>query len=72
MVEAWLPQFVHQRHIADAAHLLQDLLDGLAFHLQRLQVGAENLDGQCALQTRFGLVDRIFRRLGVIEIDAGK
>ena len=36
--EARLPQFVHQRHIADAAHMLQHFLDRLAFQLQRLQV----------------------------------
>ncbi len=72
MVEARLAEFLHQRHIADAAHLLQDLLDGFALLLQRLQVGAENLDGQRAFQARFRLVHRILRRLGVVENDSGK
>ena len=70
--QAGLSELLHQRHVADAAHLLQDLLDGLALLLQRVQVGAEHLDGQRALQARFRLVDRIFRRLGVVESDSGE
>jgi hypothetical protein len=37
-----------------------------------LQVGAENLHRQGALQTRLSLVDRILRGLGVVEVDTRK
>ena len=70
--QAGLSEFLHQGHVADAAHPLQDLLDGLALLLQRIQIGAEDLDGQRALQAGFRLVHRIFRRLGVVENDSGK
>ena len=56
----------------DAAHLLEDLLDRLALVLQRVQVGPEDLDRQRALQPGLRLVDRVLRRLGVVEDDAGK
>ena len=71
-VEAGLAEFLHQRHVLDAAHLLQDLFDGLALLFQHVQIGAENLDGQRALQTGFGFVHRVLRRLGVVENDSGK
>ena len=70
--ETGLSEFLHQGHIADSAHAFQDLLDGFALLLQRIQIGAEDLDGQGALQARFRLIHRVFRRLGVIEGDAGK
>jgi hypothetical protein len=44
----------------------------LPFCFERLQVGAEDFDGQGAFQARFRLVHRILRRLGVIENDSGK
>ena len=40
--------------------------------LERLQIGAENLDRQRALQAGLGLVHGIFGRLGVVEDDPGK
>ena len=46
--------------------------DGLALLLQRLQVGAEYLDRQRALQAGLGLVHRVLGRLGVVEVDARK
>ena len=70
--EARLAELLHQRDVADAAHLLQHLLDRLALLLERLQVGAEHLDGQRALQAGLRLVHRIFGRLGVVEGDAGE
>ena len=51
---------------------LQDLLDGFALLLQRIQIGAEDLDGQSALQAGFRLIHRVLRRLGVVEIDSGE
>ena len=39
---------------------------------ERLEIGAENLDRQRALETGLGLVHRIFGRLRVVEDDAGK
>ena len=67
-----LPELLHQRHITDSAHPLQDLFDGFALLLERIQIGAEYFDGQGAFQARFRLVDRILGRLGVIENDSGK
>ena len=70
--QARLPEFLHQGDVPDAAHPLEDLLDGLALLLQRLQVGAEHLDGERAFQAGLRLVHRVFGRLGVVEDDAGK
>ena len=67
-----LPELLHQGHVADAAHPLQDLLDGLALLLKRVQVGTEDLDRQGAFQAGFRLVHRILRRLRVVENDSGK
>ena len=63
---------MNQGDIADSAHPLEDLLDGFSLLLQRLQVGTEDFDGQRAFQAGLRLVHRIFRRLGVIEGDAGE
>ena len=71
-VEAGLSEFLHQRHIADSAHILKDLLDRFAFRLQRIEVRPEHLDRQRTLETGLRLVHRVFRRLCVIEYDAGK
>ncbi len=70
--EAGLPKLLDQRHVPDAAHLLQHVFDGPALLLQRVQVGAENFDGQGAFQSRFRFVHGVFRRLGVVEDDSGK
>ena len=70
--QAGLAQFLHQRDIGDAAHLLQHLLDGLAFLLQHIEVGAEDLHRQRAFQAGLGFIDRVLGRLGVVEDDAGK
>ena len=70
--QAWLSQFLHQRHVLDAAHIFQDFLDGLALLLKNLQIGTEHFDGQGALEPGFGFVHGVFRRLGVVEGDAGK
>jgi hypothetical protein len=72
MVRLGWPEFLHQRHVLDAAHLLQHLLDGLALLLQRVQIGAEDLDGQRAFQAGFRFVHGVLGRLGVVEDDAGK
>src|SRR4029077_7200601 len=70
--KAGLSEFLHQGYFAYAPYPLQDLLDGFALLLQRIQIGAENLDGQSALQAGFRFVHRILRRLGVVEIDSGE
>jgi hypothetical protein len=36
-VEAGLAEFLHQGHVADAAHMLQDFLDRLALCLKRVR-----------------------------------
>ena len=41
--QAGLPELLHQRHIMDAAHLLQDLLDGFALFLKRVQIRSRRL-----------------------------
>jgi len=46
--QAGLSEFLHQGDVFDAAHPLEDLLDGFAFLLQRLQIGPEHFHGERA------------------------
>ena len=50
--QAGLAELLHQRDVADAAHVLQHALDRLALRLERIEVGAEDLHRQRALQAR--------------------
>ncbi len=52
--------------------MLEHLLDRLALLLERVEVRAEDLHRQRALQAGLGLIDRILGRLGIVEDDAGK
>src|SRR5262249_7830213 len=50
--ETRLPELLHQCDVAYATHPLQNLLDRLTFLLERVQIGAKDLYGKRALQTR--------------------
>ena len=70
--QAGLAQFADHGHFGEAGHFASDFLISTAFFSQPLQVGAEDLHGQGALQAGQRLIHGVFRRLGVIENDAGK
>ena len=48
--EARLAELLDQRHVADAADMLEHVLDRLALLLERVEVGAEDLDLERALE----------------------
>ena len=70
--EAGLTQFLHQGHIADAAHIFQHPLDVFALLLKDIEVRPEHFHRQSAFQPGLGFIHGVFGRLGVIEDDAGK
>ena len=70
--EARLAELLHQGDVADAAHVLEHVLDRLALLLERVEVRPEHLHRERALQAGLGLVDRVLGRLGVVEGDAGE
>src|SRR6185312_7266778 len=48
--QARLAELLDQRHVVNAPDMLQDALDRLALGLERVQVGAEYLHGERALE----------------------
>jgi hypothetical protein len=52
--------------------MLEHRFDRLALRLERVEVGPEDLHRERALEPGLRLVHGVFRRLGVIEADAGK
>src|SRR6185437_8609006 len=68
--ERRLAKLLDERQIADAAHVFENLLDLFPFALEDGEIGAEQLDVECALESRLGFVDGVFGGLRVIERDA--
>ena len=70
--QAGLTELPDNRDIRDPPDTGEQPLDLVRLGLQGLEVRAEDLDRQATLQSRFGLVHRIFGGLRVVEDDAGE
>ena len=70
--QAGLAQFTHHGDLGNAGNLVEDVLHLSGLLLQRLQVLAENLHGQSALESGFGLIYGVFGGLRVVENHTGK
>ena len=67
-----LAELLDQGDVVDSADTLEQDLDRLALLLERIEVGAIDLDSERALEARLGLINRVLRWLGVIEGDSGE
>ena len=70
--QAGLSQLAHHGDFGDAGDLVEDVLDLGGSIFEGLEVLAEDLDGERALETGFGLVHGVFGGLSVVEDDAGE
>ncbi len=67
--QAGLAELADDGDLGDSAHLLDDCFDRVSLLFEHLEVGAEDLHGQCALQTGLGLVHGVLGWLCEVEDD---
>ena len=67
--ETRLAKFAHDHDVVDSLDVAENSFHLLGLGLERIQVSAEDLDGERTLQARLGFVDRVLGRLRVVEDD---